>query len=162
VNARDRVAALLRANLEEAARAARSLEVSLSRVAPLLPLTPNTLAKLDENRKETLDAFTLRFIKLQDALGARVFRSLLAYELEEPGSMLDTLNKMAKRGIAVDAERWTMLRQLRNSLTHDYPDEPERRAAGLSQAIEQAEYLLAVEKAARKYAAEKEGISLPG
>ena len=54
------------------------------------------------------------------SLFQRVFRSIDAIELQDEGSGIDRLNRMEKRGVIPSAREWRSLRELRNSIVHDY------------------------------------------
>jgi len=47
-------------------------------------------------------------------------RSLYKVELEDPGTVIDLLNKAEKREIIESAEIWKEIKELRNSIAHDY------------------------------------------
>ena len=84
----------------------------------------------------TIDPFVLRFIKLQDTLGEHVLRAFASEVLAEPVSdlpLIDVLARLERYGV-LDAAQWARWRALRNSLTHEYPDHPEMRAAVLEEA----------------------------
>ncbi len=70
--------------------------------------------------KETLEALTSRFARLSDILFQRLFRTLDQVELIDEGTNIDRLNRMEKRGVIVSAELWKEVRQLRNSIAHEY------------------------------------------
>ena len=48
--------------------------------------------------------------------------------------MLDILNAMEKRDIIVSFDNWKVLRELRNTFMHDYPDQVGLRAEALTKA----------------------------
>jgi len=77
----------------------------------------------DENVK-TIDAFIYRFVKLQDYMGDKLFKELLRSLLEykDNMSMLDVLSKLEKLEIIPSEDRWLDYREVRNKLTHEYPD----------------------------------------
>lgn len=82
----------------------------------------------------------LRFIKLQDTLGEHVLRAFASEVLAEPVSdlpLIDVLARLERYGV-LDAAQWARWRALRNSLTQEYPDHPEMRAAVLEEAREAA------------------------
>jgi hypothetical protein len=90
------------------------------------------LEKLDLTEWETLktiDTFVFRFIKLQDYLGNKVFKEFLKAigEYTEGMSFIDVLDKLEKLGIVDNAEDWLKIRELRNRLTHEYPEEETKR-----------------------------------
>ncbi len=79
-----------------------------------------------------------RFTKLQDTMGSRLFRLMLT-GLEEPNENLpfiDILLKLEKLGILVNHEQWLFLREVRNTVTHEYPFDKDELIAGLNQLIE--------------------------
>ena len=152
-----------RAAFEEARRSADTLRESLGRVA--LPATPEGLDRLDTDAKDRIDAFVLRFLRLQDALGRQVFRALLALEQEdEPDalSQLDVLDRMERLGIVPSVEAWSELRRLRNMLTHDYPEHPELRLEALRKALAGSALLLEVLERVGRRAAERHGLNPAG
>ena len=66
------------------------------------------------------DQVIYRFSKLQDTIGAKLFKGLLLYQgknINKP--FLDILNQLEKIDI-VDVEEWFELRDLRNEIAHDY------------------------------------------
>jgi len=128
------IAALFVQSYGEAVRAARNIQVSIRRTEELFPLSAEALNKLDDEALERLDAFRVRYAQFQDLLANKLFRSLLRLEEESTGSMLDVLNAMEKRGIIVSFEDWKILRELRNTFMHDYPDQVELRAEALTHA----------------------------
>ncbi len=143
----------------EAVRAARNVRVSIRRTSELFPLTAITLEQLDDDALERLDAFRVRYAQLQDLLANKLFRSLLRLEEESTGSMLDVLNAMEKRGIIVSFDDWKILRELRNTFMHDYPDKVGLRAEALTQAHGRAGELCQVLMRIREYAIVKIGLA---
>ena len=79
-----------------------------------------------ENREsvKTIDAFIYRFVKLQDYMGDKLFREILKSLLEykDNMSMLDVLSRLEKLEIIASEDRWLDYREVRNKLTHEYPD----------------------------------------
>lgn len=73
--------------------------------------------------KAILDAYLKRFASLQDFLGAKIFPLLI--EISGIGSvkMSEVLFMMEKEGIIDSFDNWMELREIRNELEHDYPDE---------------------------------------
>lgn len=86
------------------------------------------------------DQFVLRFIKLQDTLGEHVLRQFTADVLGEPVAdlpLIDVLDRLERFGYLTTAG-WLRWRGLRNSLTHEYPEQPQIRAAVLNEALRAA------------------------
>jgi hypothetical protein len=76
--------------------------------------------ELSVGERESCEALTSRFARLNDFLVQRVFRTLDQIELLDEGSPLDRLQRAEARGLITSAERWRELRMLRNSIAHDY------------------------------------------
>lgn len=116
---------------------------ALSAIQPHLPMSASSVATLDDEAVQDWDQFILRFTKLQDAMGSRLFTALLEYLLEPAAdqSMIDKLNRLEKLGYIERAEVWQVLRSIRNRFTHDYPDEDALRAAALNEAVGAADVL---------------------
>lgn len=107
---------------------------------PILPMTGARFEHLSDAQVQTLDQFVLRFTKLQDAMGARLFPAILDY-LQEPYEdrpLLDKLNRLEKLGYLQSAETWQDIRNIRNKFAHDYPDDGERNASLINVACDAA------------------------
>ena len=66
------------------------------------------------------DQLIYRFSKLQDCMGAKLFKSILLYQGENVDKpFLDILNNLEKMEI-LDVDEWFELRDLRNEISHDY------------------------------------------
>lgn len=108
---------LLREQLSLLHAAARVLEESRSRVASFAERSDDDLTV---GERESCEALTSRFARLNDFLMQRVFRTLDQIELLDEGTPLDRLQRAEARGLITSAERWRELRMLRNSIAHDY------------------------------------------
>src|SRR3989339_622517 len=82
---------------------------------------------LTEEQIEHLDQLIYRFSKFQDAMGNRLFPSVLLMLGEETKhkSAIDLLNRLEQLGIIPHAKTWLELRQLRNILSHEYSNDME-------------------------------------
>ena len=110
---------------------------------PILPMTGEIYADLNDDQVRILDQFILRFTKLQDAMGNHLFPAILTY-LQEPYEdrpMLDKLNRLEKLGYLEKAQTWQDIRNIRNKFAHDYPDDGEKNAALINVASEVARQL---------------------
>lgn len=107
---------------------------ALRGLAALRPITGSRFQSLGDAEIKDLDQFILRFTKLQDAVGTRLFAAVLGV-LQEPYQdwpMIDRLNRLEKLGLLENAADWETIREARNKLTHEYPDDPEKNAATLN------------------------------
>lgn len=73
-----------------------------------------------EDDLDQLEALTSRFARLADILIHKVFRSIEISELEIPGTIIDTVNRIAKRGIIKDPDAVRDIKDLRNTISHGY------------------------------------------
>ena len=68
------------------------------------------------------DQIIYRFSKLQDCMGAKLFKSILLYQGENVNRpFLDILNQLEKMDI-IFVDDWFEIRDLRNAIAHDYED----------------------------------------
>jgi len=79
----------------------------------------NTL-KIED--KAILDAYLKRFSSVQDFLGAKIFSPLLDIAGINSRKMSVVLYIVEKEGIIDSLEHWIELREVRNELEHDYPE----------------------------------------
>ena len=95
----------------------------INKISSFLPINYPNYNELIAHHKDTIDAIAFRFNKIQSTLGEKVFK----YFLEEIGydtnkSFLEILNEIEKLGI-VDRKKWIEFREIRNKVSHDYPEE---------------------------------------
>ena len=96
---------------------------ALKDLSSTLPLTAENYIQLDRDQIRCIDQFIFRFSKLQDAMGAKIFRFILEYLDEDVTSlpMRDILNRLERFQILPHANEWLYIRELRNEIAHDYP-----------------------------------------
>lgn len=71
------------------------------------------------------DQVIYRFSKLQDCMGAKLFKSVLLYEGENVNKpFLDLLNRLEVLDI-INVDEWFEIRDLRNDIAHDYANNNE-------------------------------------
>jgi len=88
-----------------------------------LPLKSDDYFEIKENDFRTFDTIAYRYIKTQSILGEKLFREILEYaEFDTQNkSFIEILSELQKEGILEDIEEWKILREIRNSISHDYP-----------------------------------------
>ncbi len=90
----------------------------------------NTQFFADYNNTRIVNSFLFNFGKLQDKIGAKLFKKVL-YELKEIDDfsipMLDVLHLLEKLNIIESVTDWDELREARNAIAHDYPDDIDER-----------------------------------
>ena len=68
------------------------------------------------------DQVIYRFSKLQDTMGAKLFKSVLLHQGENVNRpFLDILNQLERIDI-INVDEWFEIRDLRNEIAHDYDD----------------------------------------
>jgi len=68
------------------------------------------------------DQIIYRFSKLQDCMGAKLFKSVLVYQGENTNKpFLDILSQLERLDI-IDVDEWFEIRDLRNEIAHDYAE----------------------------------------
>ena len=68
------------------------------------------------------DQIIYRFSKLQDCMGAKLFKAVLLYQGDNVNKpFLDILNQLEKIDI-LDVDEWFEMRDLRNEISHNYGD----------------------------------------
>ena len=86
-----------------------------------------------------MDAYLKRFSSIQDFLGAKIFASLLEISGISYGKMSEVLYLMEKEEIIDSLDNWIELREVRNELEHDYPEELEEALKDLKFCIDSFE-----------------------
>jgi hypothetical protein len=84
------------------------------------PFVFNTLSVQE---RALLDAYLKRFSSIQDFLGAKIFPLLLEVAGIGGTKMSEVLYLIEKEEIIDSLDNWIELREIRNELEHDYPEE---------------------------------------
>lgn len=91
-----------------------------------------------ENQR-IINSFLFNFAKIQDKIGAKLFRSVLyaQHEIDDESiPMRDVLNVLEKLQLINNADDWERLREIRNTLAHEYPFDIAERIENIHLAIE--------------------------
>ena len=137
----------LELHLEEAYRHISRLMDVLGALEKLYPLTSNKFETISLENRDRLDVLAFRFSKLQDLLGAKIFREylmLLQYPVEDK-NFLELLRELDKEKI-IDIDIWSEFRGVRNSISHDYPFEDEEKIEAINYLIKNVTYLINITK----------------
>jgi len=129
------------------------LRLAMSKLDPLIPLSEDFITNVVEENLFALELFSSRFAKLHDLMGVKVFAAVLEWS-QEPGSypsFLDKLHVLEKVGAISNAQLWSELRQMRNALSHEYPDDPGQMAKYFNRAYELSGYLLQCHEQIKTY-----------
>lgn len=128
------------------------LNTAIVKTHQLFPIAATTLHTLNPENLAFLDMITNRFGKLQDIIGAKILPLILELLGEtDPTSFIDKLNRLEKLNIINSASWWMELREIRNQITHDYPNNYEQLASDFNKLILFAHELLKVWANLKKY-----------
>jgi len=110
------------------------LTFAKQQTSELFPITSDKYDYLTQIQVSFLDQMIYRFSKLQDNIGNRLFKTLLDYLGEEPETMAfkDILLRLEKLRILPSANEWLELREIRNLVSHEYPEDKDKLIAGLN------------------------------
>jgi hypothetical protein len=61
-----------------------------------------------------------RYSRSIDYLIRKMFRTIDAYEFENQGTLIDTVNHAHKRGLILDIEQLRVMKDVHNTLVHEY------------------------------------------
>lgn len=86
--------------------------------------------------KAIFDAYLKRFSSIQDFLGTKIFPILLDLSGISATKMTDILYFIEKEEIIDSLDNWIELRELRNELEHDYPDQMKQALCDLKKCID--------------------------
>ena len=129
------------------------LSFALEQTHDLFPLNPEKYENLTQIQVSFLDQMIYRFSKLQDMIGHRVVKALLDYLGEDTENMAfkDMLLKLEKLQILPSANEWLELREIRNLVSHEYPDEMAKLITGLNILQSQAYRLMEIYSGLQDY-----------
>lgn len=99
------------------------------------------------DNQRIVNSFLFNYIKIQDKIGAKLFKNLL-YSLKELDDfsipMIDVLHLLEKLDIISSIDEWDKLREIRNILTHEYPFDIEERIGNIELSLESFNILLSL------------------
>jgi len=102
---------------------------------------PFAFNALKPEKRAILDAYLKRFASIQDFLGAKIFSLLLDIAGINNTKMSEVLSNIEKENIIDSLENWIELREVRNELEHDYPEELQEALNDLKYCIDSFEQL---------------------
>jgi hypothetical protein len=102
----------------------QKLHYVYDKIGKTFPLSEQSFVKLSDEIITFLDQFLYRFMKLQDAMGMKMFPAMadMISGQDEARPFIDTLNILEKNGIIDSVSIWQEFRNIRNTLAHEYPD----------------------------------------
>jgi hypothetical protein len=125
------------------AQVSEELEIHFKRIDALLPelksYMPFKETDFDDSEKiKTIDSFIYRFTKIQDRMGEKFFPLILSelYEYKRTMALIDILHRLEKLELLPSSDIWIEYRKLRNTLTHEYPDNEDEIIEAINLSIE--------------------------
>lgn len=120
------------------------LQMALEHLKTLFPLTKAKMKNFSDEQLGYLEILTTRFSKLQDLIGGKIFTLILSSVEEnvEKLTMLDKLNLLEKKEFLESVKKWQLLRELRNDIAHDYPNQLEELVEDINKIAIEAKWLL--------------------
>ena len=73
-----------------------------------------------EEEYDAFETLTSRYARTIDLLTRKVLRTLDLVEFEQPGSLIDIVNRAEKRGLIPSVTKLRTMTDLRNEIAHDY------------------------------------------
>jgi hypothetical protein len=124
-----------------------------SNLETIFPVSPDNMKSLTADQITLTDQLIYRFSQLQDTIGNKLF-PLILEGLGEDGRnkpFIDILNRLEKLSVIESVDKWLSLREIRNILTHQYPDNDEEIADALNHIFRESHYLSSVFDNIQKY-----------
>lgn len=129
----------MRNYLAECTLHAAVLDEGLLDAKTWMPLTHSDT--IEKEMLRILDQIAYRFAKLQDSMGEKVLPLILQLAQEtlpENATFAEKLNRLERIGAIPSVEEWKKFRIVRNSIAHDYADDPEMRNSAINRFLEGA------------------------
>ncbi|NCO00526.1 MAG: hypothetical protein GW906_01665 [Epsilonproteobacteria bacterium] len=104
-------------------------------------LTVENFNFIQAQERALFDAYLKRFTSIQDFLGSKIFPLLLEISGISTSKMTEVLDYIEKEEIIDSLEHWIEIREIRNELEHDYPDELQEALDDLKYCIDNFETL---------------------
>ena len=127
---------------EEAKKHIQKIKGAQEILQNVMPLDAKSLMGLNEREQDKLDILIFRFAKLQDLLGRKIFRSILSYSgYETDIPFVEILSELEREGL-IEIDRWMALRDARNAIAHEYPNEEAQIVDELNFIYDEVSYLI--------------------
>jgi len=149
---------ILKSILNECDKHLKRMRFAYGKISSLFPLSKERISKLKEEEISYIDQFIYRFSKLQDAIGQKLFKSVLILLDEDVinKSAIDIFNRLEQLEIIENYEIWKNLRDLRNELAHEYEEDENETAERINTLFEKKYDLEKYLNDIRNYLAKRE------
>ncbi len=123
------------------------------KIGKYFPLDISGYEKIDDDTLSYFDQFVYRFSKLQDCMGAKLFKSILDNLGEDTRGVpfIDILSRLEALHIIDSSNDWLSLREIRNVLAHEYPFNQQEIVDGLNLLYDHYKLLIAIWQQLEEY-----------
>lgn len=142
----------IKIKLKECERHVGRIYVAKEHLKSHFPLTLESYGTLNDIDESFIDQLIYRFSKLQDTMGEGVFPRLLELMLEDVKgkTFLDRLHRLEELSL-VDKSEWLLLREIRNTIAHEYSDNENEIIEGINQVYNQTDTLIKIFIAQKRF-----------
>ena len=108
--------------IEECDKHLLRIHESFARISNKFPLDIDVYKNFSSEDVMAIDQFLYRYTKLQDKIGSSLIKNICIY-LDGDNDLrtfIDNLHVLEKYDILTSVAEWEELREIRNSLTHEY------------------------------------------
>ena len=136
---------------QEAKKHIAKIQKANSILKKVMPIDIDSLENLTDQQQDKLDILAFRFAKLQDLLGDKIFRNILEYSgFNVHQSFIKLLSELEKESL-LDLNRWISLRDARNKISHEYPDDEENLISSINFIYKNSGYLIELADRLERY-----------
>ena len=146
---------LLQQQLVSMAQMERWLDWSCNRCR-MITLAPGEVPGFDDLEK--FESLTARFARFNDILLQKIFRLIDMIDLDHTGTVRDRINRAEKKGLIEDALTFIEIRELCNSIAHEY--QPEALSQIFPLVLKHTPVLLDIAERVRGYCQYYDGFSM--
>jgi len=130
------------------------IQEAYSDLESIIPIDAEKYATLAKQEVQALDQYLFRFSKLQDTMGDKIFKLIVAQyqQSTEQLAFIDMLNKLEKLEYINSTKEWMYLRKIRNEIAHQYDDEAEEMSQAINNILHQKSIIISIyQKTKDKY-----------
>jgi len=122
------------------------IQEAYSDLQSIIPMHAEKYAALTKQEVQALDQYLFRFSKLQDTMGDKLFKLIVAQyqQSTEQLAFIDMLNKLEKLEYINSAKEWMYLRKIRNEIAHQYDDESEEMSQAINNILFQKSIIISI------------------
>ena len=132
--------------IEECDKHLLRIHESFARISNKFPLDIDVYKNFSSEDVMAIDQFLYRYTKLQDKIGSSLIKNICIY-LDGDNDLrtfIDNLHVLEKYDILTSVAEWEELREIRNSLTHEYTNRVEQQVEMLNSLIQYKVVLISI------------------